>query len=73
MLDIISIAMVPFMVFIILVHGYIKGIDIYSAFIDGAKRRFKNSYKHMPYLIAIFIAVGIFRGSTALDMFIYFI
>ena len=47
MLDIISIAMVPFMVFIILVHGYIKGIDIYSAFIEGAKK-FKNSYKHNP-------------------------
>ncbi len=71
MLDIISIVMVPFMVFIILVHGYIKGIDIYSAFIEGAKEGLKTAINIMPYLIAIFIAVGIFRGSTALDMFIH--
>ncbi len=71
MLDIISIAIVPFIVFTVLVHGYVKGIDIYSAFIEGgAKEGLKTAINIMPYLIAIFIAVGIFRGSTALDMFI---
>ncbi len=71
MLDIISIAMVPAIVIIIIVHGYIKGVDIYSAFIEGAKEGLKTSISIMPYLIAIFVAVGIFRGSTALDMFIH--
>ncbi len=70
MLGIISIAIVPLMVSIILIHGYIKGIDIYEAFIEGASEGLKTVIKIMPYLIAIFIAVGIFRGSTALDMFI---
>lgn len=71
MLDIISIAMVPAIVIIIIIHGYIKGVDIYSAFIEGAKEGLKTSISIMPYLIAIFVAVGIFRGSTALDMFIH--
>ena len=71
MLDIISIAMVPAIVIIIIVHGYIKGVDIYSAFIEGAKEGLKTSISILPYLIAIFVAVGIFRGSTALDMFIH--
>ena len=71
MLDIISIGIVPFMVILILIHGYIKGIDIYSAFIEGAKEGLKTSMNILPYLIAIYVAVGIFRGSTALDMFIH--
>jgi spore maturation protein B len=70
MLDIISIGIVPLMVILILIHGYVKGIDMYSAFIEGAKEGLKTSINILPYLIAIFVAVGIFRGSTALDMFI---
>ena len=70
MLEIISIAIVPFMVGGILLHGYIKGVDIYEAFIEGAQEGIKASIKIMPYLIGIFIAIGIFRGSEALDLFI---
>lgn len=69
MLEIISLSIVPFMVLIILVHGYIKGIDLYNTFIEGAMEGFKTAIKIMPYLIAIFIAIGIFRASTALDIF----
>lgn len=69
MLEIISLSIVPFMVLIILVHGYIKGVDIYNTFIEGAMEGFKTAIKIMPYLIAIFIAIGIFRASTALDIF----
>ncbi|MCF6464337.1 spore maturation protein [Clostridium sp. Cult2] len=68
MLEIISLGIVPFMILIILGHGYIKGIDIYTTFIEGAVEGFKTAIKIMPYLIAIFIAIGIFRGSSALDM-----
>lgn len=68
MLEWISIGIVPFMVLIIITHGYIKGIDIYTAFIEGAKEGFKTAMKIMPYLIAIFIAIGILRGSSTLGM-----
>ena len=70
MLNIISIGIVPFMIFIILIHGYIKGVDVYNAFVEGAVEGFKTVISIMPYLIAIFIAIGVFRGSSALDMFI---
>ena len=68
MLEWISIGIVPLMVLIILGYGYIKGVDIYNAFIEGAKEGFKTAMGIMPYLIAIFIAIGILRGSSALDM-----
>ncbi len=69
MLEWISIGIVPFMVLIILGYGYIKGgVDIYTAFVEGAKEGFKTAISIMPYLIAIFIAIGILRGSSTLDM-----
>lgn len=68
MLEIISAGIVPFMVLIVLSYGYIKGIDIYATFIEGAKEGLKTAIRILPYLIAIFIAIGIFRGSKALDM-----
>ncbi len=70
MLNIISIGIIPFMVLIILIHGYIKGIDIYSTFIEGAKEGMKTTFRIIPYLIAIFVAVGIFRGSNAMEMLV---
>ena len=70
MLKIISIGIIPAMVLIILIHGYIKGVDIYSTFIDGAKEGMKTTFRIIPYLIAIFVAVGIFRGSNAMEMLV---
>ncbi|SHH76543.1 spore maturation protein [Sporanaerobacter acetigenes] len=64
----ISIGLVPFITLTIIIYGYVKGIDIYSAFIEGVKEGIKTSIKIMPYLIAIFVSIGIFRGSHALYM-----
>ncbi len=69
MLNIVSIVLVPFLILIILVQGYIKKIDIYTTFIEGAREGFKIGISIMPYLIAIHISIGIFRGSNAIDMF----
>lgn len=66
--NMISIGLVPFIVVIVLVYGYAKGVNIYSSFIEGAKEGLKTSLRIMPYLIAIFISIGIFKGSKALDM-----
>lgn len=68
-LSLISIGSIPFMITIILFHGYIKGVKIYDTFVEGAKEGFKTSTKIMPYLIAIFIAIGIFKDSGALKLF----
>ncbi len=68
MLNAISVIIIPFIVGTILLYGWLKGEDIYSLFIEGAKEGLKTSMKIMPYLIAIFIAVGIFRASGAMDM-----
>ncbi len=67
--SIISISAIPLMITTILVHGYIKGVKLYDVFVEGAQEGFKTSVKIMPYLIAIFLAIGIFKESGALDIF----
>ena len=69
MLGAISVAILPFLIILILVQGYIKGVDMYTAFIEGAKEGLKISIRILPYLIAIHVSIGIFRGSNAMEMF----
>lgn len=53
-----------------IVAGLLKRINIYEAFIEGAKEGFKIAVKIIPYLIAILVAIGVFRTSGAMDYFI---
>lgn len=46
-----------------------KRVNVYNAFIDGAKDGFSVAVKIIPYLIAILVAVGVFRASGAMDVF----
>ena len=50
-----------------IVLGWAKKVNVYEAFIDGAKEGFQISIKIIPFLIAILVAIGVFRASGALD------
>ena len=45
-----------------------RGINVYDAFIDGAKGGFQTAVGIIPYLIAILVAVGMFRACGAMDL-----
>lgn len=47
-----------------------KKVDVYSAFIEGAKEGFTTAVGIIPYLIAILVAVGMFRASGAMDLLV---
>ncbi|MBK6282474.1 MAG: spore maturation protein [Draconibacterium sp.] len=47
--------------------GVVKKVNVYEAFIDGAKDGFQTAIKIIPYLIAILVAIGVFRESGAMD------
>ena len=48
--------------------GVRKRVNVYDAFIDGAKDGFQTAVRIIPYLVAILVAVGVFRASGAMDM-----
>ncbi|NOQ90093.1 MAG: hypothetical protein GQ549_04015 [Gammaproteobacteria bacterium] len=47
--------------------GWFKKIDVYDAFIEGAKQGFDIAINLIPYLLAMLIAIGLLRSSGALD------
>jgi spore maturation protein SpmB len=56
------------MLFIVL--AVIKRVNVYDAFIEGAKEGFNTAIKIIPFLVAILVAIGIFRASGAMDFLI---
>jgi spore maturation protein SpmA len=53
-----------------LIAGFVKKLNVYDAFIEGAKEGFQTAVKIVPYLVAIFLAIGVFRASGAMDFLI---
>ncbi|MFC6806208.1 spore maturation protein [Methylophaga thalassica] len=45
-----------------------KKVNAYDAFIDGAKEGFETAITIIPYLVAMLVAIGVFRASGAMDM-----
>jgi Uncharacterized membrane protein, required for spore maturation in B.subtilis. len=45
-------------------------VNVYESFIDGAKEGFNIAVKIIPYLIAILVAIGVFRASGTMDLFV---
>jgi spore maturation protein SpmA len=57
-------------IFSFIVLGLIKKINVYDAFIEGAKEGFGIAIRIIPYLVAILVAVGVFRACGALDFLV---
>jgi spore maturation protein SpmA len=53
-----------------IVLALIKKVNVYDAFIDGAKEGFNIAIKIIPFLVAILVAIGVFRASGAMDFII---
>ena len=53
-----------------IVAGVMKKVNVYDAFIEGAKDGFQTAVRIIPYLVAILVGIGVFRASGAMDMLI---
>ena len=53
-----------------IIAGMRKRINVYDAFIEGAKEGFQTAVRIIPYLVAILVAIGVFRASGAMDFLI---
>lgn len=57
-------------IIVFIVMALFRKVNVYEAFIDGAKDGFKTAVKIIPYLVAILVAIGVFRASGAMDWFV---
>lgn len=53
-----------------IIAGVRKKVNVYEAFIEGAKEGFKTAITIIPYLVAILVGIGVFRASGAMDWLI---
>lgn len=56
------------LVIIFITAAWKKRINAYDAFVDGAKEGFETAITIIPYLVAMLVAIGVFRASGAMDM-----
>jgi len=58
---------VPFVLTFFPLYAFGQGVPIYSEFIEGAKEGFQTALRIIPYLVAMLVAIAVFRESGALD------
>lgn len=73
-MGIVSTSVANIMLFTIIIgliwSGARKKINVYDAFVEGAKEGFKTAVRIIPYLVAILVGIGVFRASGAMDWLI---
>ncbi len=60
---------VPLLIIGIPVYAFFRGVKVYEVFVEGAKEGFDVAVRIMPYLVAILVAIGLFRDVKAMDKF----
>lgn len=73
-MNVVSTSVANILLFVIIVVFILAGmrhkVNVYDAFIEGAKDGFSTAVRIIPYLVAILVGIGVFRASGAMDMLI---
>lgn len=59
---------VPSILFLIPLLAYIRRVKVYETFVDGAQEGFNTAIKTIPFLVAMMVAIGVFRASGAMEL-----
>jgi spore maturation protein SpmB len=61
---------IPGLMVALLAFGVVRKVPVYEVFVDGAKDGFQVALRIIPYLVAILVAVGMFRASGAMELMV---
>ncbi|MBL7032714.1 MAG: spore maturation protein [Candidatus Delongbacteria bacterium] len=64
----ISVYAIPLFFLLVPILAIVKRVKVYEEFVEGAKDGFKVAIRIIPYLVAILVAIGMFRASGALEL-----
>jgi len=67
----ISECILPLFLLVVFLHAVYKRVPVYDTFVEGAKEGFGLAVKLIPYVVGIYVAVGMFRDSGAMDAAIF--
>lgn len=68
LVNLISVVAIPAVIVLFLGWGFFKKVKVYEAFVEGAKDGFDTAVRIIPYLVAMLMAIGMFRASGAMDV-----
>ena len=68
LVNILSIVAIPGLVLFIITYGAFKKVKVYENFVEGAKEGFQVAIRIIPYLVAMLVAIGVFRASGAMEL-----
>jgi spore maturation protein B len=66
----ISTLAIPLIIISFVFYGAIKKVKLYEVFVEGAKEGFNVAVRIIPYLVAMLVAIGIFRAGGAMDFLV---
>jgi spore maturation protein B len=66
--NVISVVAIPAVMLIFLGWGIVRKVKVYEVFVEGAKDGFNTAVRIIPYLVAMLVAIGIFRASGAMEL-----
>jgi spore maturation protein SpmA len=70
-IEVVSKLAIPLLIIVFIGYGAIKKVKVYESFVEGAKEGFNIAVKIIPYLVAMLIAIGIFRAGGAMEWLIF--
>ncbi len=69
-LNLLAVLAIPAILVSVLGYGALKGVKVYAVFVEGAKEGFQVAVRIIPFLVAMLVAIGIFRASGSLDLLV---
>ncbi len=60
--------MIPTILFIVPLIAHFRGVKVFETFVEGAENGFETAIKIIPYLVAMLVAINVFRASGAMDL-----
>ncbi len=66
--DLMSHWLMPILILLIITYGVGRGVKVYEAVTEGAKQGFDIAIRIIPFLVAILVAIGMFRASGAMEI-----
>jgi len=70
LVEVVSLVAIPLMFLLFLGWGLVKKVKVYEVFVEGAKDGFNVAVRIIPYLVAMLVAIGMFRASGAMELLI---
>ena len=67
-MGVISVLAIPCLILLVVIYGAVKKVKIYEAFVEGAKEGFQVGVRIIPYLVAMLVAIGVFRAGGAMEI-----